>query len=283
MLLLSTYVLCAVAQDTEEGSKKEFTLPEWGSFAIGVDAMPFINFAGNMFNATNKQTLGVGETTIYGKYLMIGGTIRAELYLNNNKTQDLNYVTDQSQSVAVPSEAQVEDLKITKTNAYGLGIGYQKYIGQKRVRGFYGAMFNYYRYNQQAEYFWGNEMNKDNSSPISSPWVNDPYGGSRNQRTLMYDGGLTQTFGLGALLGVECFITSQISISGELGIYALYSTTTQADKTYETIENGVYTEKDYAKDPGGSSFNISTQVYQPQGTPSFGGSEAGRLYISFYF
>ncbi|NQX97221.1 MAG: hypothetical protein HRT73_04970 [Flavobacteriales bacterium] len=59
------------AQDGLTSKKGEAYLPEAGDWALGFDANPFLNYAGNMFNGSLNNTLNLpwysANNTIYGK------------------------------------------------------------------------------------------------------------------------------------------------------------------------------------------------------------------------
>ncbi|NJM16574.1 MAG: hypothetical protein HC896_15455 [Bacteroidales bacterium] len=283
-LLTCAIALSATAQEETSTSnapvskKGKAILPAAGDIAVGVDALPYINFAGNMFNGYGttgaQNTLNVGSTTIYGKYyLSSDAAVRVELYLNNSKDQNTAYVQDDNQVDDNP-DAQVEDLQIINRNDVGIGVGFQKYRGYDRLRGTYGAVLSYYRFRNVTEYTWGNQMNDVNSTPTSTNW----YGAGTQpaSRDLMVDNDLTQTFSLGLIGGVEYFFLPKVCIGGEAGIYLNYTMNSQADKTYETIEQGIYREKDLATSPEDNFFSLTTQVYDAARV-------AGRLYILFHF
>ncbi|MCB0380481.1 MAG: hypothetical protein KDD24_04440 [Flavobacteriales bacterium] len=50
------------AQDGLTSKKGEAYLPEAGDWAIGIDANPFLNYAGNLFNGNTGNGIGAGAT-----------------------------------------------------------------------------------------------------------------------------------------------------------------------------------------------------------------------------
>lgn len=275
--LVSIFSLGLFAQEevaVEKTSKKEIVYPQEGTFSVGVDALPYINFLGNMFNGTENNSLNVPATTIFGKYFISKKqAIRFELNLNNHKTNERNYVTDQSQ-IPVDANIQIEDLEMMKRTGFGLGLGYQEYLGEGRLRAFYGGMLSYSITRTSYEYKWGNEMTVDNTAPISTPWFSA--WGSKSARNLTYDYGTKQSISAGAFVGVEYFLNSVISLGGEVGLYAKYAWDTQADRKYETVEQASREEKTQALQPKSNEFSLTTNVYDDSMT-------AGRIYINFYF
>lgn len=278
MALMSLFSITMSAQDElapAESSKKEIVYPKAGTFSIGVDATPYINFVGNMFNGTSNNSLNnVGYSTVYGKYFLDRkAAVRFELTVGNTKLNETAYVMDQSQNNLDPA-IKVEDLRITKDKTFGLGLGYQEYMGDGRLRAFYGGQMLYTLSHLNYEYKWGNEMTVDNTAPLTSNLL--PFGDTNSARSLTVDNGSSQSINLGAFVGVEYFVNSIIAIGGEAGLYASYMWDTQSDRTYETVEQGAHKEKVEAIAPTESAFTLRTRIYDTS-------MAAGRIYINFYF
>lgn len=250
-------------------------LPGSGDIAIGVDALPYLEFLGNMFSGhDDRNTLNLNATTIYGKYyLNTDAAIRFELFLDKSTDIDKDYVQDDANFNTNPN-AQVEDLRNVKENNVGIGVGYQMYRGYGKLRGTYGVVASYFYGKDKTEYQWGNQMTASNSAPTSSNW----YGAGSNptQRTLNSKTQGTQSVGLGAIAGVEYFFAPKICIGGELGLYLTHNWYGQSNMTYQVVETGVVNEYDRAQSPGDSYTSIRTSVYN-------GTNVAGRLYVLFHF
>lgn len=279
LLGISLFVLAQEETPVEEAPKpkKEASsfLPAEGDFAIGVDAMPYLEFLGNMFSGHDaRNSLYVGQSTIYGKYyLNPDAAIRAELYLNNYTATDLNYVQDDA-LVSTDPTAQVEDMRVTKNNSIGFGAGYQKYRGYGKLRGTYGVLASYYLERYTTEYTWGNEMTPSNTNPTSYNWYgagSNP--GERNLTEAFYG---NNTLGLGIIGGVEYFILPKICLGGEFGIYYNYTWYGQQSYTYQVVQQGVVREYDQAVDPQESYSGLNTRVYDAANT-------GGRIYLLFHF
>src|SRR6056297_2437789 len=162
-LLLVATTCHVVAQDeiNEAPVPPEKTneyLPSAGDFAIGVDAVPFIDFLGNAFNGHDyRNSLTLGSTTLYGKYyLSPDAAVRAEVYLNNNLDYNRQYVQDDA-NVAEDPNAQVEDLYANKQISGGIGVGYQVYRGFDRLRGSVSILASVAGGRDLKTYTWGNE------------------------------------------------------------------------------------------------------------------------------
>lgn len=275
--LCSMTFACVFAQEEvadENATKEEITYPSAGTFSVGVDAMPYINFVGNMFNGTANNSLAVPQTTIYGKYFLSKrSAVRFELTVGNTNTNEYRYQVDQSQT-PIDNAIQVEDLRMTRNKTMGLGAGYQEYLGNGRLRAFYGGQMLYTFSRTSYEYKWGNQMTVDNTSPISTNWTTMM--GNSSNRDLKNDNGSNQSINLGAFVGVEYFVNSIIAVGGEASLYASYGWSTQADLLYETVEQGAHVEKTLAITPPQSTFSLTTSVYDNS-------MAAGRIYINFYF
>src|SRR3989344_4211232 len=105
------------AQDGLTSKKGEAYLPEAGDWAIGFDANPFLNYAGNLFNGNTGNSIGAGATwfapnaAIYGKYfkdektayrVMVRLGFGSASQSNISDTSDINgvkgYITDEKKS-----------------------------------------------------------------------------------------------------------------------------------------------------------------------------------------
>jgi len=254
-------------------------LPQAGDFAIGVDALPYINFFGRFFSSTNGLQLGA-DNTLYGKYYLDNNTaIRAEFYTSHVNSTDRNYVYDDAAMLLNPNSlAQVGDLLETKEHEYGIGVGLQKYRGYGRLRGTYGGQISYYRSTTTADYTWGNQMNGLNSAPSSTNWNN--FRNTYNPASRMVKGtmGAINSFAVTALAGVEYFFLPKICIGGEVGLSFVYSKQGQSNFTYEEVQDisGTPTrlEIDRAVSPGDSELSVQTWQY---------GAPTGRIYVLFHF
>jgi hypothetical protein len=250
-------------------------LPGSGDFAIGVDALPYIEFLGNMFSGhDSRNTLNLGATTIYGKYyLSTDAAVRFELHLDKSTDIDKAYVQDDANFNTNPN-AQVEDLRNIKNNNVGIGVGYQMYRGYGKLRGTYGVVASYYYGKEKTEYNWGNQMTASNVTPTSTNWLGT--GSNPSERNLNSKSTGIQSIGIGAIAGVEYFFAPKICVGGELGLYLTHNWTGQSSYTYEVVEAGTKNVYDVALAPGSSYTSIATSVYNVSNV-------AGRLYVLFHF
>jgi hypothetical protein len=114
------------AQDTlcaKSCNKLQSVLPEEKEFSIGFDAVPVLNYFGNMFNSSsNSAAIGYQETqTIVGTYMKNSNTAyRGKLRIGfmNSSVNDSTNVLESNMT---------------------FGGGIQKYRGKTRLQGIYGV------------------------------------------------------------------------------------------------------------------------------------------------
>ena len=276
--MLAIIPLGLFAQDSTNilvGKKGIAILPQAGDFAIGIDAVPYINFLGNALSSGGNNLNLNNSNTLYGKYYLDQNTaIRAELYSYHLNETFRNYVTDDAAVYNDPnSMAQVVDILKMQTHSYGIGVGIQKYRGYGRLRGTYGGQISYLRSKSQSDYTWGNAMNALNPSPTSTFWST-----TGDFRYLNLNNEASNTVAIGALAGIEYFFLPKICIGGEVGLSYTYGWSKQSNYTYEEVQDlsGTPTRVEIERmlSPGDSYSAIQTWLY---------GAPAGRIYVLFHF
>lgn len=273
-ILAISISLNILGQDNESSQRNSTTksyLPVAGDIAIGVDAIPYINFLGSMFTAGNS--LNLNKSVIYGKYyLSSDAAIRAEFYVNQSTDYDYNYVQDDANVMSNPN-AQVEDMRKRINNGFGVGAGFQKFKGNERLRGTYGATASYYSYKYKTEFQWGNDMTASNTNPTNTIWPNS---GTAFERNLFVKDNGSSSFSLGLIGGFEFFLLPRICIGAEYGIYYNFNWYSQEYTTFERVEQTQVREYEIATDPRESNFSFSTRVYDSS-------NAAGRIYLLVHF
>lgn len=261
-MALATAVISANAQDMNS-KRGTPILPEVKDWTIGVDATPFLDYAGNLFSqygnsapswdfAKNPAIITFGmvkdETTTYRGMVRLG--------FGSTKDEDL---IDASWTPAVGD--QVTDVTKTSYNNITLGGGLQKNRGKGRLRGIYGA--------EAMISLGGGKETFENGTP-DTLLVNPIEIESKQGSTL--------GFGLRAFIGAEYFFAPKISISGEFG-WGL-SLSTQGE--------GETTTKQYGDDP--STTDVVNVVYETTTksgkSSSFGidtDNVGGAIIMHFYF
>lgn len=245
-------------------------LPQAGDIAIGVEATPYLNYLGNMFNNTEDNTLELGSNTLYFRYFLEDdAALRLSLKIANT-TNTYRYYTQDDQAIMQDplSNAQTEDAYTSRQYSYTLGVGYQKYRGYGRLRGFYGAQVFVGFAKDSYEYSYGNPMSATNTAP-SSHW------GQQAIRPINGDEGLRTQFGIGALAGVEYYFAPKICIGGELNLNYAYTKTGQGDSTTEQWVGTGVQEQTTPSSPGNTYKSLTTE--RP------GTFVSGQLYLMFHF
>ena len=255
----------------------EYILPEAGDFALGINALPMVEYFGNMFNGHAGNTTSFGTFThrlvsttpvLFGKYYLSDKTaIRAGLLIGVYNSTDRENVM-MNQQIPDPKITVTDIMKATETDL-GLGADYLMYRGKGRVQGFYGGgvSFNYTKL--KANYTYGNLITTEFSAPY---WYDFAAGSttSGGERTLSISG--ARSFGviLSGVVGVEYFIAPKISIGGEfrLGLYTGYDF-----NGYRTVERWNGTEREVETLPKDAN----------DGNIAFKNASTGSLFMMFHF
>jgi len=244
------------AQEEEEttttGGVEQFTnkngfavLPEAGSFAIGFDALPFLRFAGNMFNANTNNGLsanfanqggaGVGGT-LYGKYFLSETTaIRGRFSINQSTVQDVNRVILDGQAVP-QNNIEVEDELVNSNFGLNLGGGMEFRRGKGRLMGVYGAEAMIGLNTSNEKYTYGNAITAGNQTPTTT--TNFAAGNSGQVGSRVLSRTFANSFSLSAMgfAGVEYFFAPQISIGAEFTLGLRYTGTNRSEVVREEWE-----------------------------------------------
>jgi hypothetical protein len=272
LLILALFSINIYAQDEENQKSASDYLPTAGNFGVGVDATPFLNYIGNAFNGTQNNSLNFGSTHLFFKYFLSdNSSIRLKLDLYNSTTFNKNYSRDDAAFLVDPlTKAQVEDLYTSYSKNNFFSLGYQMYVGENRLRGFFGADLGYGFNSSKVLYQYGNTMNGDNPAPTTNLGLGQF---NPTERNLLYRSGTTHTIGFGVFTGAEYYIMPKFSIGLEVGISFRMSSTTQGYRQYETMLNNTRLEMDEALYPNQKGFNLSDQ------TPY----SYGNLFLMFHF
>jgi hypothetical protein len=222
-LLIALFAVAAVTAQDLTSKKGVPILPEKGDYAIGVDAIPFFQYVGNMFNANGFNPgpafnfTAPTPFTIYGKYFKDAHTAyRAYVRIGYN-SQTFKNLTPQDGSTTIPPTT-VDD-KMTRSNmAINLGVGLEKRRGAGRVQGFYGAEAGLIVNNPYTvKYTYGNAL----SATSGTWWDFNAFPPQTQQNTtprpLKETAGMEFGLGVRAFVGVEYFFAPKISLGGEFG------------------------------------------------------------------
>lgn len=259
------------------GRKGTPILPKAGDIAIGVEATPYLNYFGNMFNGytgDNNFDNYLNSNQIYGRYYIADdAAIRARLRITDYTSTSEYYIQDDAAIMKNPlSNAQTVDKYTQKYSSYLVGVGYQKFRGYGRLRGFYGAEVTLgYNKGTNYEYAYGNPISSLNTNPSSTNHLGNV---SNGVRTLESKNGSTTSLGINALAGVEYYFAPKICIGGELGLGYNYSSTGQNSSKVERWNGTSVVEEVPPLSYGGGSYSSFSTLRQ---------ATFGSLYVMFHF
>lgn len=218
ILAIATGLSASAQQITNK--KGDPVLPEKGDWSIGFDAVPFLNYAGNFFNSSNKApTANFNAThpmTFSGIYvasptLMYRGKIR--LGVTSVKVDTLVARIGSSNA----NETVVNESKHTTTNI-SIGAGVEKFKGKGRLKGLYGAEGLLMFTGDKTTYSYGNDLSSDNQeSRLKSSKLGSGIG-----------------FQLRVFMGVEYFFAPKMSVSAEYGWGPTIQSTGQGETQNES-------------------------------------------------
>jgi len=280
------------AQTTTMTSKNGHEiLPQTGDIAIGMDAVPVINFglnAINIMNNTGQQAQHPGfvsgfANVLSGKYFMSETqALRVRLGINtmntSTKTFDDNPLTP-SLPTGVAENVLVQTSNMAMRNIF-IGGGMEFRRGHNRLQGYYGGevFLGFASTSTKNKYEIEYNQGAEDSLYISTG----------SSRILSSKTGTAITFGLRGFAGVEYFVAPKISIGAEFGWGLGLTTSARGKQEVENwgIEpgttgttNAVYT----VETPGNSSgrqmgFGVDNGI----GQGVLGGA-SGALMIHFHF
>ncbi len=249
-------------------------LPQAGDIAIGVDATPFLEYAGNLFTDAYNDAPKFDNVTLYGKYFLSQDrAIRAKLRLNLGSEIHKGSVMDDLKSNS-NSYATVEDKQTIKHTDIQLEVGYEFRRGYGRLQGFYGAGVAIGCENLQTDYEYGNAMTNSNRTPSTTNFVTGTtiYPSSR---ILEASTGTSFNIGINGFVGVEYFVAPKLSIGAEFS----------ANLAYAFSGKGKFKQENYNSTKSSVEI-IDADVYSPQIPASkigFHTVTEGNLYILFHF
>ena len=251
LVALAFGVTNAFAQDLTS-KKGEPILPEAGDYMIGIDATPFLNYAGNFFGKTTANAAPTfnfmnANNMIVGKYFKDATTayrVGIRLGLNNQATKkELVDVTAPATTFPTLPSMKVDKLNHSQ-NTIGLTVGLEKRKGKTRLQGFYGADFMLFGSSVKDKYTYGQSVDGVTANLVAVTALNTSnfgtnittIGGSNatSGRVTSKKVGNGIGFGARAFIGAEYFILPKISIGGEFGWGIGYMT---GGKTVTTVES----------------------------------------------
>ena len=268
-ILLACYMQPAVAQTSDEtevsseqvqhSKKRNFSpedfLPQEGDFAFSINANPFVNFVGNIFNNStnnridNKQIGGEGYVmplvSLIGKYMITDHFgVRLNLGWIYQYQNFGYYVQDDAALFLNPLSHQKVKDRYIYTNAGGSFNAAVEYrIGNRRIQGVVGGGLIYAFTVSRERFSYGNGITELNINPSVSPEMPQYHlsdlDGFMSQRCISrFQGSPTHYVGLMGFVGFEWFLCPWFSLGAEVNVSALYNWT---QEVYTEVEgfNGI--------------------------------------------
>lgn len=294
------------AQDLTS-KKGEPYLPEAGEWGLGIDATPFLNYAGNFFGKTSSNSaptfgfLGSAQT-ITGKYFSDAQTAyRGSLRIGFGSNTSREMVADRSQTLSTTNYPNADPMvenewKHSQTNI-GLSGGIEMRKGKTRLQGYYGGELGIFLGTNKDKFTYGNALSTSTNAPVNVASADEFTGANNiesglpitgingNARVTERNNGTTFSFGLRGFIGVEYFLFPKISLGGEFGWGLGLTTVGKTSTTYESIGNNTGTFPPGPNTTGTTTIEGSKQGFFSLDTDNrnsfFGPSAALRLNFHF--
>ena len=183
ILLASACMLLASTTYVDAKKPEKNYLPEAGDVTIGVNAVPFLNYLGNMFgkmsdNKINPKKIGGVPAvpgldnptmSIFGKYFLTDQTaLRLNVGIGINSITQSQYVTDDAAAVNDPlSQDVVEDTYKYRNSGMSVAVGYEWRRGSKRLQGYWGGQAILAYSNSKHFFGYGNAITEVNQIPTA--------------------------------------------------------------------------------------------------------------------
>lgn len=273
MLFIGFCITCTAQENSEKNndSTDNKILPNKGDIAIGISAMPFLNYLGNLFNGSYDNLTSftfIENNTIYVKYYLKPTTaIRFKARIGLSSTTLKNKViNDTNQFMKVTDEFNRNTQNIL------IGGGLEKKRGKNKLYGIYGVEGWFSVSGSSQKYKYGNEFSETNQSPLSTSNFKSGYSNYMYNRPTESTESSTTGIGLRGFIGLEYFIFSRISIGGEFGwgvtTYS-YGKSKNVSESWDYWENVLI--EDVSQTDGGSFFGANTDNID------------GLIYMMFHF
>ncbi len=257
--LAMAFCLCAAVNAQAETEK--YYGAEKGSFAVSIDAMPFVNYAGNFFGKmeANSFDLDAISSEIAAKYFLTDKfALAAKLSVDNDKSvtpvyHDLYHIY--SDAIAKST---------TKEKNFELNLGAQYYFRPgKRVQPFVGA---------------GIFVGKNNTITLNEGFAynfKDEDGNEyKGYESTKKDASPAFCFGVAANLGVEFFVAKNISLGTTLDL-GVKATSTKTVAEFESSDKESY--------PAEVQKAMNYTIKNGKNTEFATGLMGGNLSLNFYF
>jgi hypothetical protein len=305
-LLLASALFAGSTFAQDLTSKKgETILPEAGDWAISFDAVPFLNYFGQMFSNAGASSPSAGYTNGYpwaikGKMFKDEKTAyRAGIRLGFGNQTWRNDVGVPLASTATPAvypnvDPTTEDTYKASYNGIVLTGGLEMRRGKTRLQGYYGGELLIGFGGSKDTWTYGNALTAGaapdpnvmvgtadtdwGSMGFTSNYTTDPTGtGAR----LTESKSSSMMIGLRGFIGVEYFIFAKISVGAEYGWgFGMTSTKTTQAMESNAFANGAFAVGTFDTENKTNGMAIDSDI-QNNTTGLTGGS--GSLNIIFHF
>lgn len=239
-----------IAQDLTS-KNGEPILPQAKDWSIGLDATRLIKNASFDFVSTSQA--------ITGKYFKNANTAyRIGVRIGVNSWTTKAMVTDRaagaSTVIAYPAAVPMKENNWRRSStAVGLSFGIEKRRGATRLQGIYGVEGGIYLSSTKDKFTYGNKLNSSSSPQLavdpSADAMSSPIFGNANNvdtipaiqgvqgaaRITERKNGLALTIGARLFVGAEYFVLPKMSIGGEFGWGAAFSTSGRSETKLESI------------------------------------------------
>jgi len=283
VLLVGT-AIAAIAQPVSK--KGEYFLPEAGEYALGIDAAPFLFYAGNLFsqngNASPTAQFNNPQLAVSLKMFRradLATRIKLRLGLVSNSWN--GYQPEFSNVATVNNVKDTYNRFVS--NVY-LSYGIEKRRGKTRIQGFYGAEAGLGINTESHKFKYGNIIDQNNTVPNRTEFELQFQDGTTGITNLDDNNSFITSYGLGTgfnigvrtFVGAEMFIFPKVSLGVELGLGAMV-----ALRGKGTIESESWTIP-----AGGSSETLVTRKTEVGGSSRIGidtDNSGGSLNLNFHF
>lgn len=282
LVLAVTYAApCVFAQDSEglTSKKGEAILPEANDWALMIDAVPVMDYLGNMLNgntANTSPTWGYPGTplAITGKMFKDEKTAyRGMLRLGFGSSTERAFSMQDGQS---DPAVTVEDSWKSSYNQIVLGGGLEMRRGKTRLQGFYGGMLMIGLGGSKDEYSYGNAFSSSNTNPTRTDFGNN--NPAPGVWVTSEKAGSTFMIGLRGFVGAEYFIFPKMAVGAEFGWGLGMANTGDGESTVEYWDAQNNAPKSITSKSGGNSmFGLDTDINGFQMMPT------GALTLSLHF
>ncbi|MEX0719356.1 MAG: hypothetical protein WD059_01730 [Balneolaceae bacterium] len=279
LLLLVSFSVCfnaqyVLAQTEEPESEPPPTIqPEKGDIGLGFDAVPFLEYLGNIFNGTQNNSVGAAfpgnSQQIFVKFhLSDDAAIRSRFRTDYDRVTNRNRVILDNQPIPDPS-VEVTDEWITSPTDIRIGGGLEFRKGSEKIVGVFGGEASFIYSQQVISYEYGNPITEQNQSPTSTfSQIN----AGRFERLTEQRQNKQLGAGFNAFIGVEYFFAPKISLGAEFTLGVDFMKAYRSQNTYEfwdaassSIQNRTTISE------GGNSLAVDT------------GNYGGSINLMFYF